>query len=254
MTLRRLATSIMDAHANLALEEAIFRLNRGVTVRVWGNERSVIVGRAQLAAYETDLDRCATAGVPVVRRFTAGGAVYNGPGNLNWSLVTERGHEHGPIRFAWDVRGVFRMGASVIVETLRRLGVEARLDEPNRIVTREGKVSGMAAYLSREALLCHGTILLKADLEEAAALTKPRGCEVEKKYVRSRDATMANAGVDGELFIRTLWEVLDEGGEERSPLENPSPQELSLARKLEEKYRDSDWNLGDPFLYGGGGN
>ena len=41
--------------ANLALEEAIFLRNEGFVARVWENKEAVIIGRAQLAAHETDL-------------------------------------------------------------------------------------------------------------------------------------------------------------------------------------------------------
>ena len=246
MGLRRLETSISDAYANLALEEAIFTLNEGRTVRVWRNERSVIIGRAQLAKFETDMEYCESERIPVVRRFTAGGAVYNGPGNLNWSIFLKNGSAVGKTGVPDGARGVFRTSASIIVEVLRRLGIEARLEEPNRIVTDEGKVSGMAAYLSRERVLCHGTLLLRANLEEAAALTSPKRIQLEQKYVRSRETRMANLGIKESSFTRSLWEVLRDSADEDSELDELSGEELQLAGRLT-KYRDTDWNLGDPF-------
>lgn len=239
-------TRIRDAHTNLALEEAIFTLNESRTVRVWGNERSVIIGRAQLAKFETDMEYCENERIPVVRRFTAGGAVYNGPGNLNWSIFLRNGSAVGKTGVGDGARGVFRTSASIIVEALRRLGIQARLEEPNRIVTEEGKVSGMAAYLSRERVLCHGTLLLRANLEEASALTSPKRIQIDPKYVRSREARMANLGIKESSFIRGLWEVLQDGSDEDSGLDELSGEELQLAERLT-KYRDREWNLGDPF-------
>lgn len=244
--LRRLETRIRDAHTNLALEEAIFTLNESRTVRVWGNERSVIIGRAQLAKFETDMEYCENERIPVVRRFTAGGAVYNGPGNLNWSIFLRNGSAVGKTGVGDGARGVFRTSASIIVEVLRRLGIQARLEEPNRIVTEEGKVSGMAAYLSRERVLCHGTLLLRANLEEASALTSPKRIQIDPKYVRSREARMANLGIKESSFIKGLWEVLQDGSDEDSGLDELSGEELQLAERLT-KYRDREWNLGDPF-------
>ncbi len=55
------------APANLALEEALLRGNGGLVLRLWGNERSVIIGRAQLARFETDVERCSREGIPIVR-------------------------------------------------------------------------------------------------------------------------------------------------------------------------------------------
>jgi lipoate---protein ligase len=235
------------ARANLALEEAILRANDGLVLRLWGNERSVIIGRAQLARFETDVERCAREGIPIVRRVTAGGAIYNGRGNINWSVFVGREFKGGRIRYTWGVSEVFRMAADVVVEAAAALGVKTWLDAPNRIISAEGKVSGMAAYLSRRGLLCHGTLLLDADLEEAAALTRPAGVELEKRYTRSRAMKVANTGIGSDAFIASMRSVVEgEIGEEIEP-EQPTDAERRTAESLLPKYNDPVWNLGDPF-------
>ena len=190
------------AFANLALEEAMLRENRGLILRLWTNERSVVIGRAQLAQYETDLEYCTRQSVPVVRRVTAGGTVYNGPGNINWSLFVGREFSRGGIRYIWGVGELFRMAAGVVTEASRRCGVRTWLEEPNRILSDGGKVSGMAAYVSRDGLLCHGTFLLSADLEEAKRLTEPAAKTLERRYTRSRSMRMANTGIELDFIYR----------------------------------------------------
>ncbi len=214
---------------------------------VWENERSIIIGRGQYAHYETDLDRCTSKMIPVVRRFTGGGAVYNGPGNVNWSFFATPSSGPGRIGFEWNVRGIFRMSSSVIVEALSRLGVRAWLEEPNKICTIEGKVSGMAAFLTKERLLCHGTLLLNADLSEAQLLTTPSGEGVAKRYVRSAHTPIANLGIDRGSFVVNLREVLsrDLGG--FSVASGPEKNEIDMAEQLRAKYMSQSWNLGDPF-------
>ncbi len=235
------------APANLALEEALLRGNGGLVLRLWGNERSVIIGRAQLARFETDVERCSREGIPIVRRVTAGGAIYNGRGNINWSLFVGREFKGGRIRYTWGVREVFRMAADLVVEAAASCGVRAWLEEPNRILSADGKVSGMAAYLSRDGLLCHGTLLLDADLEEAAALTQPSGVELERRYTRSRAMKVANTGIGSDAFIASMRSVVEEEiGREIEP-EQPTDAERRTAESLLPKYNDPVWNLGDPF-------
>ena len=123
---RFLSASCEDPYADFALEEAIFRGLKRVTARVWRNSLSVIIGRAQLAELETDLAYCRMNGIPVVRRFTAGGAVYNGPGNFNWSLFIPARCDGNGLAFERDPRGVFRLASSVVVRALRNCGVESR--------------------------------------------------------------------------------------------------------------------------------
>ena len=234
--------------ANLALEEALFLRNSGFVARVWENKESVIIGRAQLARYETDLAYCRAHGIPVVRRFTAGGAVYNGPGNLNWSLFVSRGVSSGRLRYESSPHAIFRSASSPLVSALEACGVRAKLDPPNRILTEEGKISGMAAYVSRNGSLCHGTLLVGADLDRVKALTTPSPEAIERRYARSRDTKTANAALDVDAFIHTFVRTLAD--ETRLTMEKGSPdeEELRLMRELlATRYSEEAWNLGDPF-------
>jgi len=237
-----------DAYANIALEEAILVHNAGLVVRVWGNEKSVIIGRSQLARYETNVDYCAAGGIPIVRRLTAGGAVYNGPGNLNWSLFVGREFISGGIRYVWDVHEVFRMGASLVTRAVERCGVKTWLDPPNRIVSTEGKVSGMAAYISRSGLLCHGTLLLDADLQEARRLTEPAGVALERRYTRSNAMKLANTKVGAASFMNSLVGVVAEEIGRGLETSQPGGEEMESMRGLLQRYREPEWNLGDPFM------
>jgi lipoate-protein ligase A len=239
-----------DAYTNLALEEAIF-VNNGrdsLTLRIWKNERSIVIGRAQIARFETDVDYCLAEGIPVVRRFTGGGAVYNGPGNLNWSISVGREFSAGDIKYAWDIREVFRVSASLVTAAIQMCGRDVRFDEPaNRIISPEGKVSGMAAYLSKDGMFCHGTLLLDADLAEAAKLTEPAEIELERRYARSNPMRVANIGVEPGRFVDSLSAVVSEEAGAALDAREPTDQELGMVQTILPRYRDVSWNLGDPF-------
>jgi len=244
---RAVLTHERDPAANLSLEEAIFLRNDGVTVRFWTNDESVIIGRAQLARYETDVEYCSENRIPIVRRFTAGGAVYNGPGNINWSIFLARGAEAGRLGYTKDPARIFAAFSAPLLRALREMGVDARLDPPNRIVTPEGKVSGMAAYVSKDGLLCHGTLLLDADLGRVRRLTSPVPQAIERRYTRSRDVRTVNTGIDADSFVRTFVRAFEEETGLVLEWAQPSEAEESAAGELLRKYGDPNWNLGDPF-------
>jgi lipoate-protein ligase A len=244
---RFLTANLQSAYLNLALEEAIFRANGGMAVRVWENELSVVIGRGQLAQLETDVGYCRTNRVPVVRRFSAGGAVYNGPGNLNWSFFVRRSFNSANLRYEKSVAGIFTMVSRLVISALEALGVHSRLEAPNRIVNREGKISGMAAYVSREGLLCHGTLLLNADLDEVARLTTPVAGQPDRKYVRSNPAEVSNSGVSSSEFSKALRAVLSETSGLVVASAELTTAEAELMKRLASRYLSDDWNLGDPF-------
>lgn len=241
---RYLDVELGDPYSNLALEEAIFRVNGPPTLRVWENQTSVVLGRAQLPGMETDLTFCKAEAIPVVRRFTAGGAVYNGPGNLNWSFFVPKRSTHRKLVFSDDARRVFARFGSIVVDALLGCGVECAFQPPNRIVTASGKISGMAAYVSASGTLCHGTLLLHADLDRLARVTTPSGTRAERKYTRSRFAVVANAATSRGAFVSSVLKA----AELDSTPAPPTREELGLAGNLtREKYSREEWNLGDPF-------
>jgi len=246
--------SHLDAFANFALEEALYLENEGLLLRVWENEESVIIGRAQLAEFETDVAYCEENRIPIVRRFTAGGAVYNGPGNINWSLFVSRAVHTPSLRYVSDPRAVFRVASVPLLSALSSLDVKAHLEPPNSIVTSAGKVSGMAAYVSRDGFLCHGTLLTSADLQRVKSLTTPSPQPLERRYTRSRDVKTANSKLDSDSFIHTLVTTIgDETGLKLEYTEPTEGEESTARRLLREKYSKDAWNLGDPFADAGRG-
>jgi lipoate-protein ligase A len=244
---RLVRTDSDKVYANQALEEAIFRKLKGPTVRVWTSGPSVVLGRAQLAWAETDLDLCRERKVTVVRRFTAGGAVYNGPGNLNWSFFLPSGSNGEHVRYSREIGRVFEGASEVIGSALGKCGVKAYFGPPNGIMTVDGKVSGMAAYVSKEGLVCHGTLLMQADLELVAKLTTPSQAKLERKYVRSRAVKVANAVVGKKEFVDALLTSVEADGYRVEEGECYSEEMEASNKLLAEKYSKDSWNLGDPF-------
>jgi lipoate-protein ligase A len=240
---RFLDCTLADAFSNVALEEALFRTLKVPVLRIWDNQRSVVIGRAQLASIETDLDACREKSVAVVRRFTAGGAVYNGPGNVNWSFLEPYAQESGEGR-VFDAKGVFAVFARVVVRALTECSAHCRFEPPNRIVNDRGKVSGMAAYVSSAGAICHGTLLLNADMGEVEALTKPSRAKADGRYARSTDVRVANCGVDRGKFVEAL---LDAADVDFVPDFLTDEEVAEASRLLADRYSREEWNLGDPF-------
>src|SRR6185437_16520108 len=87
---------------NLALDEALLEwceAGDGVELlRFWEPmEPFVVLGYANHAAKEADLEACLAAKIPVLRRCSGGGTVLQGAGCLNYSLILKI-TEEGPLR------------------------------------------------------------------------------------------------------------------------------------------------------------
>jgi lipoate---protein ligase len=154
---------------NLAIEEAIGACHHGTpTLRLWRNERCVVLGRAQVAEGEADLAYCHAAGIPVLRRHTGGGAVFHDPGNLNVSVFLAR--DGDPVRVAMErgLTGLYQLVLGPLADAIRSLAGESAtrvMADERAVWIGEGKVSGVAAWLGARTVLVHATLLVASDLD-----------------------------------------------------------------------------------------
>lgn len=180
-----------DPGRNLALEEAIARSSGPhPTLRLWRNERAVVVGRFQLAAAEVDLAAARETETPVVRRFTGGGAVYHDPGNLNVSLVLIR--DRPPLAGRPELTvlpALYRLLLEPLATAVGSLGLAVERTDRDLLV--EGrKISGVAAWLGRDRVLVHGTLLVSADLACLERLLQGPGAPGDRRWERTRSRRM----------------------------------------------------------------
>jgi lipoate-protein ligase A len=189
--------------ANLALDEALARINgHGATVRLWRNERCVVLGRAQIASAEVDASACRELGVPVYRRFSGGGAVYHDPGNLNVSLVLPRGD---PLlaQARQTLRDLYGLVLEPLRDAARLLGCDAVAGRDLLVGAR--KVGGVAAWQNRSVVLVHATLLVDADLDALGRVLAGPGAPGDPRWewTRSRRVpvtSLAGAGVPHEAL------------------------------------------------------
>ena len=156
-----------NPYYNLALEEYVLSRGAGICrnlgqdgnadiLLLWQNDKTVVVGRYQNTAQEIDERFCRDNGINIVRRNTGGGAVYHDSGNLNFSIITD--HKQGD-----DIS--FGRFLSMIIKTLKELGVDARLQGRNDLTVGGLKISGSAQTILKGRILHHGTLLCNTDLD-----------------------------------------------------------------------------------------
>jgi|GEM_PF-1790696 lipoate-protein ligase A len=169
--MRFIISETTNPKVNLITEEVILNaVNEGFvsnTIMLWINDRCLVAGRGS-KGYGWYHEQLATQlGINVYKRITGGGVVYHDKGNLNWSFFIR--HENKNI----DIIDLFKEPAEIIINALNRLGIEAYFMPPNRIEFKGYKISGMASYVKKNAILVHGTLLVESNLEELNKLCIP---------------------------------------------------------------------------------
>jgi lipoate-protein ligase A len=204
---------------NLAVDEALARTTSPEpAVRLWRNDRCVILGRFQMAEAEVDLGAARQLGVPVYRRFTGGGTVYQDAGNLNISLVVPRAHPLVEPRRLVSLQGLYGAVLEPLAAAVRTLGIPAQAARRGLFVG-DRKLGGVAAWIGSRTVLVHATLLIDADLAALervlagpGAPANPRWCltKSERAPVTSLARELDRANVPGESSARPdLWAIDD---------------------------------------------
>ncbi|HUZ39529.1 MAG TPA: lipoate--protein ligase family protein [Streptosporangiaceae bacterium] len=224
-----------DQAANLALEEALARAGPPSPVlRIWQNACCVVLGRAQRAAREVNLAACAASGVPVLRRASGGGTVYQDLGILNLSLAAP-GRD----------RGLAAGLAELVTAVAAGLGLAARAGDRG-VFVGPAKVSGLASQVTRDGSLAHATLLVTTPASRVGAFLSPAPDDPHPADSRrSPVAALRELGCEVSVAA-TRAAVLAEAARRYGPLaQRPLTQaERSWQeRLLAERYRIGSWHM-----------
>lgn len=237
-----------DPAFNHALEEHFFLHSPEECFILWQNAPCILIGKNQDAAAEIDEDYCAARHIPVIRRITGGGAVYNDLGNINFGFVS---HDVS------DVFVDFRRFTEPVIAALRALGVTAELSGRNDLLIDGRKFSGNAQCRSGGRTLHHGTLLFSSDLTAMAAALHVSPAKSEGRGVRSVSARVTNirdhlpCPMAVSEFRSFLMDFVSARLENASPY-TPDAADLIAVRRLRaEKYATDRWNLGERPIPGG---
>jgi len=228
-----------------ALLESVASSKSPPTLRLYVfSPSSVTIGYFQSVHEAVRLDEAQKLGIPVVRRFTGGGAVYHDEeGEITYSIAVQAS---GMLR---DVASSYRVLCSAIANALRRLGVDAAPSGFNDVTVAGRKISGNAQARRRGALLQHGTILYNANKEVMRRLLKVHKEKLNAHGAGRIDERIVNLVEVAKkpISLGELAESITAAFSETlglKPVEGwYSRGELELARKYVGRYRSSEWNL-----------
>jgi len=164
---------------NLARDAAYLQEAGAAGARVWRNDRCVVLGRFLEPEDEVHLGAAEEMGIPVLKRISGGGAVYQDLGNINYSLYLDAD--------SLRIRGIgesLRQLSYPVISLLESLDIPWEWVPPNNVYVAGRKISGSAQAHRRGRVLHHGTLLVACDLKVMEALLKPGG--------RSRMASVIN--------------------------------------------------------------
>jgi lipoate---protein ligase len=222
---------------NLACDEALLdfceEMGGPEVLRLWEPAQYfVVVGYANKVELEVNSENCCTNGIPILRRCSGGGAVVQGPGCLNYSLILNFTDNHLLQTIARTNRFVMERHREMLQA---QWGMTVKTEGHTDLVAGKLKFSGNAQRRRKNFLLFHGTFLLNFDLSMIEQLLKMPSKQPAYRENRSHEKFLMNLQrTPDELkqLLRFAWAAADN-------LEG-IPDFSGLAR---EKYSSDEWNL-----------
>ena len=218
-----------DPYFNVASEKYLFDHFTDETLFFWRNDPCVVIGRNQNSWLECDSLYMEEHGIRLVRRYTGGGAVYQDPGNLNYSWFT---HEKGiePL-LGWLTAG------------LQELGIRSITGSRNDLLAEGRKFSGTASMSAAGRYLYHGTLMISVDRQNLSGALKPSRLKMKSHGIDSVRSRVINLQ---ELSPQiTAEQIITAVSAQYGPYEAGSLPALDVIRRLRDELADPGWLINE---------
>ena len=242
MKLRILKSAVTNPWFNLATEDWIFQAldANSHTLFLWRNSETVVIGRSQNPWVECKIDKMEADEVFLARRQSGGGAMFHDLGNTNFTFLSPKD--------SYDQAANF----TIIINALKKLGIDAQLSGRNDIQVGDRKISGNAFKHAVDRSFHHGTLLVNADMQKLGDYLNPHPLKLKAKGIKSVRARVANLkdfneDITHEILSNALIEAFCEYYGETAPVEELDEASLAEQPTLNQYYEqmaDWDWRFG----------
>ncbi|MBM4263711.1 MAG: lipoate--protein ligase family protein [Deltaproteobacteria bacterium] len=236
--MKYLDLTLPSPEENLACDEALLHFcenheEEPGALRFWESPNHFIVlGYSNKLNAEVHVEKCKTRGVPVLRRFSGGGTVVQGPGCLNYALVMAN-HQLGD---TLDIIASFHFVLERHRDAVARLlGQEVQIAGISDLAVDGVKFSGNAQYRSRNFTLFHGTFLLGFDVALIEALLPMPSRQPHYRRARGHKDFVRNIPLGRHELCAALkhaWQAL-------APAERFNPS--TVGQYVKQRYGRAEW-------------
>ena len=242
MKLRILKSAVTNPWFNLATEDWIFQAldPDSHTLFLWRNSETVVIGRSQNPWVECKIDKMEADDVFLARRQSGGGAVFHDLGNTNFTFLSPKDDYDQAANF------------TIIINALKKLGIDADLSGRNDMQVGDKKISGSAFKHAADRSFHHGTLLVNANMQKLGDYLNPHPLKLKAKGIKSVRARVANlvefnADINHETLSKAIIEAFCKYYGDTSPIEELDEASLAQQPTLNKYYQqmaDWDWRFG----------
>jgi lipoate-protein ligase A len=144
----------------------------------------------------------------------------------------------------------FKKFTAPIVNALQKMGVPAELSGRNDLLVDGRKISGNAIYSTNQGIVCHGTLLLNANLGRLSQALNVKPEKIVSKGIQSVRSRVANIieflpdPLEVEEFKQQLIQHIFEDSPETSQYKLTTTDWNAIQEMSKARYQTWDWNYG----------
>ncbi|MCG8529070.1 MAG: lipoate--protein ligase [Desulfovibrionales bacterium] len=243
--MRYIENTVTDPAFNMAAEEWLLTETDDEVFMLWRNEPCILIGRNQNTLSQIDERFVRDRNIPVVRRMSGGGAVFNDLGNVNFTFIANGSADDG-----LD----FQRFTTPILKALRGMGVACSFEGRNDLLIDGKKFSGNAQHMHKNRILHHGTLLFSADMADLSGALRVDPEKFRDKAVKSVTSRVTNIAshlpspMSVTEFIEALMTVVSQ--QAANTIVSLSDEEVAAINGIADaRYRTWDWNFGRSPAY-----
>ena len=240
-----------NPYLNIAVENYLLSLppDGGVTLYLWQNQRTVVIGQNQNPYAECDVEQLERDGGYLMRRRTGGGAVFHDLGNINFSFIVPNDLYDTARQFAVLQRAVASYGLDTQISGRNDVLVFSRGPQGEGGCGR--KFSGNAFSKGRHQRLHHGTILIRTDMEVLQRYLKVKPAKLQRHGVASVSSRVVNLSeLNQDITAENIKPLMvkafeEEYGRPLQVLDFDTLAHLPQVQELYSMFASPEWKYGN---------
>ncbi|MFK5883235.1 MAG: lipoate--protein ligase, partial [Candidatus Izemoplasma sp.] len=199
---------------------------------LWSVKPTVMMGRHQITDLEINKEYIEANNINITRRNSGGGAVFTDPGCLQFSFITNRINHSN----------IFLKHSNLIVDSVKKLGIDASFTGRNDILSDGLKFSGNAEYIYKEKMVIHGTILFDTNFENLVGSLNPDKVKLTSKAITSVKSRVVNIGTKTDMKIEEFYDFIVSNI--ATKVIELKTLDMNKITNYSKKFETDEWNYG----------
>lgn len=231
-----------DPYFKTGLNEALMdsvRDSKETVIFISGWEKDCVnIGYSQKIEQEINRKEVEKREIEIVRRQGGGGTTYlTRDGEITWGIIAPTKE------FEQDVNKIYENICSKLARGLSSMGIEAKHEPINDIVTENGKISG--ATLKREDGVTYigGTLIYKANVDEMFRILTPPKEKLDDKDIENFEQRITSVKKESDASFDQAVGAVKKGllGDRKFSESSLTDEEIRKAESLADKYSEEKW-------------